>query len=189
MIPGKIFTSFAEFQGIVSVNDFRLPIWLQELLQAPLCVLRSFCLARIRLHPLGGQVLHHDCISVIVSRFAIVTEHLVICCYQVTYCFWLRHCVFCKDPWLSWSSWRCRSFGPSGSEYEYRACPVPLSTTAYRSLSRDSLSSVRIWWSAVVTSPTCSALGTTVPVRLLQEALVIFVLKQISQFRSFGKWV
>ena len=28
---------------------------------------------------------------------------------------------------------------------------------------------------------------TTVPVRLLQEALVILVLKQMSQFRSFGK--
>ena len=26
MIPGKIFTGFAEFQGFVSVNDFRLPI-------------------------------------------------------------------------------------------------------------------------------------------------------------------
>ena len=34
MIPGKIFASFAKFQGIVSVNDFRLPIGLQELLQA-----------------------------------------------------------------------------------------------------------------------------------------------------------
>ena len=43
MIPGEIFTSFAEFQGIVSVDDFRFPIWLQELLQAPLCFLRSFC--------------------------------------------------------------------------------------------------------------------------------------------------
>ena len=32
-----------------------------------------------------------------------------------------------------------------------------------------------------------SALGTTVPVRLLQEALAILVLKQMSQFRSFGK--
>ena len=42
MIPEKIITSFAEFQGIVSVNDFRLPIWLQELLQAPLCFLRLF---------------------------------------------------------------------------------------------------------------------------------------------------
>ena len=39
MIPGKIFTSFAKFKGIVFVNDFRLPIWLQELLQAPFCFL------------------------------------------------------------------------------------------------------------------------------------------------------
>ena len=69
MIPGKIFTGFAKFHGIVSVNDFRLPIRLQEFLQAPLCLLRSFCFARIRLDPLGGQVLHHDCISMIVSRF------------------------------------------------------------------------------------------------------------------------
>ena len=44
MIPGKIFTSFAKLQGIVSVNDFRFRIWLQELLQAPLCFLRSFVL-------------------------------------------------------------------------------------------------------------------------------------------------
>ena len=28
MIPWKIFTGFAKFQGIVSVNDFRFPIWL-----------------------------------------------------------------------------------------------------------------------------------------------------------------
>ena len=84
MIPGEIFTRFAEFQGIVSVNDFWIPIWLQELLQAPLCVLRSCCFARIRLDPLGGQVLHHDCISMRVSRFTTFTENFVICCYQVT---------------------------------------------------------------------------------------------------------
>ena len=36
MIPGKIFTSFAEFQGIVSVNDFWFPFGFQELLQAAL---------------------------------------------------------------------------------------------------------------------------------------------------------
>ena len=36
---------------------------------------------------------------------------------------------------------------------------------------------------------TYSGLGTTVPVRLLQEALDIFVFKQISQFVYFGKWV
>ena len=87
----RIFTGFAKFQGIVSVNDFRFPIWLQELLQAPLCFLRSFCFARIRLDPLGGQVLHHDCISMIVSRFTIFTENFVICCYQVTKIFCTRY--------------------------------------------------------------------------------------------------
>ena len=118
MIPGKIFTSFAKFQGIVCVNDFRFPIRLQELLQAPLCFLRSFCFARIRLDQLGSQVLHHDCISMIVSRFTFFTENFVICCYQVTN-------IFCKS--------------------------------------------------------------TTVPIRLLHGALVVLVLWQIAQFRSFGK--
>ena len=62
-------------------------------------------------------------------------------------------------------------------------------TTEYRWLSRDPLSSLRILWSAVIKSPKCSALGTTVPVRLLQEALVFIVSKQISQLGSFGKCV
>ena len=91
MISGKIFTGFAEFQGIVSVNDFRLPIGLQELLQASLSFLWSFCFARIRLDPLGGQVLHLDCISIIVSRFTTFTENFVICCYQVTKIFSTRY--------------------------------------------------------------------------------------------------
>ena len=43
-----------------------------------------FFFSRIRLDPFSGQVLHHDCILVIVSRFAIVAKDLVICCYQVT---------------------------------------------------------------------------------------------------------
>ena len=72
-------------------KNFRFPIWLQELLQAPLCFLRSFCFAWIRLDPLGGQVLHHDCISMIVSRFTIFTENFVICCYQVTNFFCTRY--------------------------------------------------------------------------------------------------
>ena len=42
--------------------------------------------------------------------------------------------------------------------------------TAHRRLFRDSLSSLRILWSAVIKSPKCSALGTTVPARFLQEA-------------------
>ena len=43
------------------------------------------------LDPLGGQVLHHDCTSVIVSRFASVTEDLVNCRYQVTKIFSTRY--------------------------------------------------------------------------------------------------
>ena len=91
MIPGKIFTSFAKFQGIDSVNDLRLPSRLQELLQAPLCFLRSFCLARIRLDPLGTQVLHHDCISMIVSRFTTFTENFLMCCNQIKTIFCTRY--------------------------------------------------------------------------------------------------
>ena len=97
--PEKIFTSFAKFQGIVRVNAIRL----QELLQAPLCFLRSFCFARIRLDPLGGQVLHHDCISMIVSRFTSFTENFVICCNQSNHQHFLhevrlRQCVCCTGP-------------------------------------------------------------------------------------------
>ena len=69
----------------------RLPIRLQELLQAPLCFLRSFCFARIRLDPLGSQVLHHDCTSMIVSRFTTFTENFVVWCYQVTKIFCTRY--------------------------------------------------------------------------------------------------
>ena len=49
-----------------------------------------FCFTRICLDPLGGQVLHHDCISMIVSRFTTFTENLVICCYPVTKIFSTR---------------------------------------------------------------------------------------------------
>ena len=43
MIPGDIFTSFAEFHGIVSVNDFRIPFGFQEFLQAPFVFLVKSC--------------------------------------------------------------------------------------------------------------------------------------------------
>ena len=119
MIPGKIFTSLAIFQGIVSVNDFRLPIRVQELLQAPLCFLNSFCFARIRLGPLGSQVLHHNCISTIVSRFTPFTENIVIGCNQITK-------IFCTSA-------RCPcDFGPLADlaisvfrESEYKHCVYP----------------------------------------------------------------
>ena len=129
MVQGKIFTGFAEFRGIVSVNDFRLPVGLQELLQAPLCFLWSFCFARIRLDPLSGQVLHHDCISMIVSRFTIFTEDFLICCYQVTKIFSSRY-----GSAIASSARGSCDFGPLtdlailfffGNEYKHCAYPNP----------------------------------------------------------------
>ena len=63
----------------------------KNFLQASLGFLWSFCFARIRLDPLGGQVLHHDCISMTVSRFSTFTENFVIFCYQVTKIFCTRY--------------------------------------------------------------------------------------------------
>ena len=57
--------------------------------------------------PLGGQVLHHDCIPVIVSRFAIVTENL-----GTAPPLRLLHGALVIFP-----SGRSRNFGLSGSEY------------------------------------------------------------------------
>ena len=63
--------------------------------------MRSFCFARIRLNPLSGKILYHDCVSVLVSRFTFFTENSVICCYQVTK-------LFCSRHWIaSASSARC----------------------------------------------------------------------------------
>ena len=73
------------------MNNFWFPGRLQELLQAPFSFLRSFCCARIRLDPSGGQVLHHDCISMIVSRFTTFTENFVICCDQITKIFCTKY--------------------------------------------------------------------------------------------------
>ena len=44
----------------------------------------------------------------------------------------LCQCVFCKEPLFSWSSCRCRIFGPSGSEKKHSACPIPLFLAALK---------------------------------------------------------
>ena len=107
MIPREIFTSFAEFQGIISVNDIRIPVRLQELLQSPLGFMWSFGFARIRLDPLCGQILHHECISMIVSRLASVAQDPVICCEQVTEIYSSRYGFA-----IASSAWVPCNFGP-----------------------------------------------------------------------------
>ena len=67
MIPGKISTSFSEFQGIVSVNDFGFPRRLQELLCALLHYLRNFRLTWVGLYPLCCQVLYHHSVAMNMS--------------------------------------------------------------------------------------------------------------------------
>ena len=89
---------------------------------------------------------------------------------------------FCSHFWISWEVFVLHGLDCNHWVAKSRT------TTAHRWLCRDSHPSLTTLWSAVINSPKFSALGTTVPVRLLQEALVIFVLKQVSQFRSFGKW-
>ena len=119
MIPRKVFTRFAKFQGIVSVNDFWLPIGLPELLQTLVCNLRSFVfctdkIESVELPNLGPLQRFDDCVEMHIL-------HLELC-----------------DLLL------------------------------FKSKKK-------------------SARGMAAPVRFLQGALVILVLMQMSQFRSFGK--
>ena len=51
--------------------------------------------------------MYHDCIPVIVSRFAIVTEDFVICCYQVNKFFSTTY-----GSAIASSAWSPCNFGP-----------------------------------------------------------------------------
>ena len=77
-IPWYVFTGFAKFQCVVSINDFRLFRRLEKLAWTPFRLLRSFRFARIRLYPLSGYILYNDCFSVTVSRFTALIENFVI---------------------------------------------------------------------------------------------------------------
>ena len=106
---------------IVSVNEFWFPDQLQELLQAPFGFLWSFRFARIKLHPLNRQVLYHNCILVIVSRFTSFTENVVLCCYQVTKFFCAKddstNTSFSKSPY-NFGPLRDLEISVSGNEYK-----------------------------------------------------------------------
>ena len=86
------------------------------------------------MNPLSCELLYHDSVSVMLSRFTSFSKNFVICSYRVTKIFLLevrlRQCVFCNEPLLSWSSCRCRSFGPLGSANKYCAYPIPLFSAA-----------------------------------------------------------
>ena len=68
MIPGKMFTGFAKFQGIVSVHDFWFPLGFQELLQALSCVEELFSTRVSRSSAEVRRVFIHDIKEVEVVR-------------------------------------------------------------------------------------------------------------------------
>ena len=92
----------------VSVNDFRLPIRLQEPHYSLLCLLRSFCCACAGLYPLCCQILYHHGISI--------------------FPLWARlfQYNFCKKPSVFSSSSRYRNLDPSESACRHCAYPNPV---------------------------------------------------------------
>ena len=121
MIPGNIFTSFANFHGIVSVNDCSVSS------SAPRFFVSSSSFPEKFLFYMG--------MIISTELPSLVPLQRVDDCVEIHFLQW----ELCDPQFLNLSKF--------------------------------------------------SALGTTVPARLLQEAPVIFVLKQISQFGSSGKCV
>ena len=90
---------------------------------------------------------------------------------------------FCKLFPVSWEV-----FVLHGHDRTHRVAKS-CTTIAHRRPSKTCTLHWELCESAVIKSPKMSARSVALPVRLLQRAIVILVLKQISQFQSFGKWV
>ena len=107
MIPGKIFTGFAKFPGTASVNDFRFPIWLEELLQGPFVFPEKVLFCKDMTGSIGWSSpaprLHMD------DCFEIHNFHWELCNLLLS-----SHKIFCtKYGSTNTSSARCpRDFGP-----------------------------------------------------------------------------
>ena len=134
----------------------------QEILQALLRFLGSFCFTSVWLYPLCCQVFYHYSVSIIVSRFTSFTENFVIrsCRIIQNVPLWARlyQCVFCKEPLWFWFSGRYRNFGPSGSE---KNAVLTRSTFARgpESNSREELEASRCSWTLSSTRPCLKSCG------------------------------
>ena len=102
MIPGEIFTSFAEFQGIVSVNDFWFPSRVPGTFASFSVVLVKFCFCTDTTGsiewPCPAPRLHTgDCFDTRNCRLGpcdlLLSSH-----QNVQHEVRLRHCVFCMGP-------------------------------------------------------------------------------------------
>ena len=69
VMPGYFCTRFSKFQKVVCVHCSWCLRLLEELFQTLFRPLWSFRFTRRRLNPLSGEILSHDSVSMIVSRF------------------------------------------------------------------------------------------------------------------------
>ena len=110
MIPGKIFTSFAKFQRIVSVNDFRFPMWLPRTFASSFCVswevfvLHGYDWIHWVAKSLPPRLHIDDCFKIHNFHW----ELCVICCYHATKNFHARG----TAPANASSARGPRNFGP-----------------------------------------------------------------------------
>ena len=108
MIPGRIFTGFAKFQGICQCKmTLGFHIWLQELLQAPLCFLRSFGFCTHTTGSIGlpspAPRLHiDDCFEIHIYHWELC-DLLLSSHQKFLHEVRLRQRVFCTEPSLFWS--------------------------------------------------------------------------------------
>ena len=127
MIPGKIFTGFAEFQGIVSVNELLVSFLAPRTFASSFVFPAKFLFCTETTGSIGwprpAPRLHID------DCFEIHNFHWEFCdlllsshqnfLHEVR----LRHCVFCTGPMWYWSFYRSRNFGLWGNEYKHCAYP------------------------------------------------------------------
>ena len=90
----------------------------------------KFCFHTGMIVSIEMQILYHDCVSVIVSRFTSFTENFVIYCYQVIKVFRSMCCITSafpsRSPLWSWFSCILRNFGLLGSEQRYGGSTIRL---------------------------------------------------------------
>ena len=129
MIPGKIITGFARFQGIVNVSVFWFPIWLQELFASSFVFPEKYLFCTDMTGSIGwpspAPRLHID------DCFEIYNFHWELCDLLLSshqnflHELRLRQCVVCTGLLWLWSFYRSRNFGLSGSEYKHCVYPNP----------------------------------------------------------------
>ena len=86
MIPWWVFTQNLPKSCDLSANEFPLFRRIEKVCWTLFRLLRSFCLALVRLNPLSGKI-HHDCVSMTISNFTSFIEDFEIDVLNFQYTF------------------------------------------------------------------------------------------------------